>query len=64
MRSIEDLWRDSDKHLREIIEVSNLPPAESSPSDQDPFDRMKGLLAEYSDDAVDSVELVNAVRGK
>jgi len=56
------LWEISDNNLLALEDVSGIttPPGR----EQDPLDALKGLLIEYSDETVDSVELVRSVRGK
>jgi len=56
------LWKISDNNLLALEEASGIttPPGR----EQDPLDALKGLLIEYSDETVDSVELVRSVRGK
>lgn len=61
---IDNLWEISDNNLKQLEEVSGITRTPGKPTEQDPFDALKGLLIEYSDDTVDSVELVNSVRGK
>ncbi len=58
----DNLWEISDNNLLALEEVSGIatPPGRK----QDPLDALKGLLMEYSDETVDSVELVRSVRGK
>lgn len=58
----DSLWEISDNNLLALEEVSGFaaPPSR----EQDPLDALKGLLIEYSDETVDSVELVRSVRGK
>ena len=53
------LWEISDTNLRHLKAVTGRP---GSVAISDPFAALKGLLAEYSDETVDSVELVRAVR--
>lgn len=62
--TVDNLWDISDHNLKVLEELSGFAQAQSKSTEQDPFAALKGLLAEYSDDAVDSVELVNSVRGK
>ena len=58
----DNLWEISDNNLLILEEASGIvtPPGR----EQDPLDALKGLLMEYSDETVDSVELVRSVRGK
>ncbi len=62
--TLDNLWEISDRNLKVLEEISGLTQAQGKSTKQNPFDRLKGLLKEYSDDTVDSVELVNSVRGK
>jgi len=57
----DNLWEISDNNLLILEEASGIvtPPGR----EQDPLDALKGLLMEYSDETVDSVELVRSVRG-
>jgi len=58
----DNLWEISDDNLLALKEVSGIatPPGR----ELDPLDALKGLLMEYSDETIDSVELVRSVRGK
>jgi len=60
----DNLWEISDRNLKHLEELSGITLTPGKPTELDPFDALKGLLIEYSDDTVDSVELVNSVRGK
>lgn len=57
----DNLWEISDYNLSVLEETSGLaaPPGRKP----DPLDTLKDLLMEYSDETVDSVELVRSVRG-
>jgi len=60
----DDLWEISDDNLATLEELLGIPTPISGLPEEDPFGALKGLLSEYSDETVDSVELVDAVRGK
>lgn len=56
----ETLWKISDKNVERLQDIFDIPKSDNLTSDE-PFDRLKGILKEYSDGA-DSVELVRSVR--
>lgn len=60
----DDLWGISDDNLATLEELSGIPTPPGRLPEEDPFGALKGLLSEYSDETVDSVELVHSVRGK
>jgi len=60
----DDLWDISDDNLATLEELSGISTPPGRLPEEDPFGALKGLLSEYSDETVDSVELVDAVRGK
>ncbi|MCK9299428.1 hypothetical protein HL657_07785 [Methanoculleus sp. YWC-01] len=60
----DNLWEISDNNLLALEEISGIATPPDRPGGQDPFDALKGLLIEYSDETVDSAELVKSVRGK
>jgi len=62
----DTLWLISDKNIKELKVISQRALDRDlscvKNDGRDGFDRLKGLLAEYSDDDVDSVKLVRDVR--
>lgn len=60
--TLDNLWEISDKNLKVLEEISGFTQAQGKSIEQNPFDRLKGLLKEYSDDTVDSVELIHSIR--
>lgn len=61
---LDNLWENSDRNVKALKEMSGLTQVQDRSIEQNPFDRLKGLLKEYSDDTADSAELVASVRGK
>ena len=52
----------SDRNARELRALFGLPDLDG-PSDENVLAEMRGMLKEYSEDNVDSVELIHSIRG-
>ena len=60
-RDIDDIWRVNEENIQKIEKLFNLPSSSSEPI-ANTFTKMKGLLKQYSEDGVSSVDLLYAMR--